>query len=126
MDGRPDDERDLAEIPEIREWMLELLATLPWLPVWMNPYDGTAGQLLATRVPGDVREAAHVTQLLAEVVRAANYAVALSQRLGATQLDHVYAYLEQFGMTDIPSGYFQGVDALLDELDSWGRRSLTP
>jgi hypothetical protein len=116
-----DDDRDLYEIPEARGWLGGLLAVYPWLPVWLDTRDGLPGQVLATRVEGDIRESAHVTAFLLSAVQTANYAVALSRRLGADNLDHVYEFLELYGINDVPPGYFDGVDELGDELDDLAR-----
>jgi len=126
VEGRRREREELCDVPEIRAWMGDLLHIYPWLPAWLDPDSGSAAQLIAPRVPGKIRDPDHVLEFLATAVESANYAVALTGRLGSNRADHVLAYLAQFGMEDIPPGYFHGVAGLEQDLDALGRRAPTP
>lgn len=109
------------DVPELRGWMVGLVARYPWLPVWMDPRSGQGGQLVAACVPEPVDDPVYAPRFISTAVQSANYAVALTRSLGDAPLDHVYEYLTELGMHDVPAGYFAGVDSLRNELDAHGR-----
>ena len=108
------------EVPELRGWMVGLVARYPWLPVWMDPLSGQGGQLVAACVPEPVDDPVYAPRFIATAVQSANYAVALIHSLGDVPLDHVYEFLTELGMHDVPPGYFAGVDSLRAHLDPHG------
>jgi len=119
----PGEEKDDPwEVPEVRDFLVDLVAAYPWLPAWLDPLGGAAAPLLAACVRGDVREAENAASFIAYAVAAANYAVALTRALGGEDLDHVHEFLAQFGIADLPREYFDGVDSLASELDELARR----
>lgn len=48
---RPDDPRELSEIPEVRLWFLRLDARYPWLPLWLDGATGELARYTAMLVP---------------------------------------------------------------------------
>lgn len=110
-----------SEVPELRGWMRRATTTYPWLPAWLLAHDGMAAQLVASCIPVEVDHPDYGTYFLALAVEAANWAVALTRALGGTHLDHVYEYLAELGMSDLPPGYFDGVEAWASRLDTRGR-----
>lgn len=125
IDGYEDDERDLHEIPETREWMAGLLDPYPWLPVWISPESGVASLMIASACVFDPEEEDWLvdSEFLANAVKAANYAIAITAKMGSDREDHVHAFLAQFGVDDIPEGFFDGLEDLQTELDGAGRVS---
>lgn len=117
-EGEP---RTPSDVPELRAWMQRVTTTYPWLPAWLVPHDGMAGQLVASCIPVEVEHPDYGTYFLALAVEAANWAVALTRSLGGAHLDHVYEYLAELGMADIPAGYFDGIEAWASRLDAGGR-----
>jgi uncharacterized tellurite resistance protein B-like protein len=116
---------DLAEPPDrdpdLRAWLSRLALRYPWLPPWLASGDAVAGSLVSAALPCDETDPNYPIHFVTATVQVANYAVAWTHRIGGHELDHVYDFLAQFEITDIPPGYFEGVDAMADELDSLGR-----
>ena len=110
-----------SHVPELRAYLTALTSRYPWLPSWLYPHDGMAGQLVASCVPVDVTDPDYATYFLALAVEAANWGVALIRKLGGTSLDPVYEYLAELGMIDIPPGYFDGLDGYVAGIDASAR-----
>lgn len=121
FEGLGPDQRPSRD-PAARVWLHALTAVHPWLPAWVDPWTGTSAELLEACVSGDPSRPDYQSRLVATTIQSANYAVALTRRLGGAQLDHVYDLLAYFDVTDVPAGFFDDVDALAPELDSRGRR----
>ncbi len=121
FDAWAEDGREPSAIPEVREFLRGLLERYPWLPPFLDPTQGTATNLILSGATFDPETDLWETAWLAALVQAANWAVALTHALGFHQLDYVYEYLAAYEMTDIPPGYFDGVDVLARELDELGR-----
>ncbi len=121
FDAWDGESRPPSELPELRELLRNVADQYPWLPAWLVPTSGVAAQLVASCIPVDVEHEDYPTYFLALAIEAANWAVALTRKLGGAQLDHVYEYLAELGMVDVPAGSFDGVEPLAARLDPWGR-----
>ena len=121
--GFDEDPRALFQIPEAARWLARLQRRLPWLAAWLDPDGGSAFQLVGSLAPFEVVNGAPRVggPQLQATVHIANYAVAYTRKLGGADRAHVDAFVSALGLGKLPSGFFDGVDRLQDELDDAGR-----
>lgn len=124
IEGYEQDPRELFEIPETRAFLSSLLDVYPWLPIWMSPASGVAGQMVSSLAELDPSTEMRTVpeSFFAAALHCANYAAALALRDDEPSLTHVHAFLAQFGVTDLHPSFFDGVEVLGTEMDAMARR----
>lgn len=122
-EGYDSDARPLYQIPEARDWLVGLQQTFPWLATWLEPSMGGQLQLVCSWVEPEIVDGGIVmtNELLNVVVNLSNYGAAFATNLGSLDFSAQEAFLATAGFSDLPPGFFDGLDDMQQKLDQNGR-----